>query len=221
MNVHRLIGITPTARHSASSSAVRLRWWRFVWLTAACVLLAAAGQCRAQPVAVVIDGGGVGRVFSASGPRTVESLDLLTPGTRVQIDSVAQIVVLYLLTGMEFSFTGPGVIEVGNSQLIALSGNPPAVRAPAVGKEIRLRTQRTAQGGVVLRSVAVETAASAPLFGSADMESRRPPADASVASWVAYALWLDEINATSDARAVWQRIAAERPMDRAIVRRAQ
>jgi hypothetical protein len=151
----------------------------------------------------------------------VDTLELLNAGTRMQIDGVAQIVVLYLLSGMEFSFTGPGVIEVGTAQLIALSGNPPVLRAPAPGKEIRLRTQRTAQGGVVLRSVAVDAAASAAAAGRVDIETRRPAADATLASWVAYALWLDEAQAFAEAKAVWRRLASERPQDPALAARAQ
>jgi len=202
------------------SSTSKWRQW-LVGLATGLLLAGGALQARAQPVAVVIDGGGVGRVFSASGSRTVDTLELLNTGTRLQVDSVSQIVVLYLITGVEFSFTGPGVVEVRSSQLVALSGTPPTVRLPAAGKEIRLRTQRTAQGGVVLRSVTVDNAEPAPAqLGSIDLESRRPLADAPVASWVAYALWLEEMNAPVEARAIWQSIAAERPADKAIARRA-
>jgi hypothetical protein len=196
----------------------RKRW--VTWLATGLLLACGAWQARAQPVAVVIDGGGVARVFATSGTRTVETLELLNAGTRLQVDSVAQIVVLYLLTGVEFSFTGPGVIEVRSSQLVALSGNPPTVRLPTAGKEIRLRTQRTAQGGVVLRSVSADTSEPAAQAGSVEVDSRRPSADAPLASWVAYALWLEEMNASVEARAVWQRIAVERPMDKAIAKRA-
>jgi hypothetical protein len=172
-------------------------------------------------VAVVIDGGGAARTFTSSGARPVETLDLLSTGARLQIDTVAQIVVLYLSSGIEFSFTGPGVVEVGNAQLIGLSGNPPVVRVPVAGKEIRLRTQRTAQGGVVLRSVAVEPAASATAAETIDIDARRPAADAPTAQWVAYALWLEENQASVAAKAVWRRLAAERPGDPALARRAQ
>lgn len=205
-----------------AASARLWRWRVFAAQAALGLLLAgAAWSCRAQPVAVVIDGGGVGRVFSGSGSRTVETLELLSPGTRLQVDAVAQVVVLYLANGVEFAFTGPGVIEVGNSQLIGLSGNPPVARTPKPGKEVRLRTQRTAQGGVVLRSVAAEAAAPAAAASAIDPESRRPDADAALSSWVAYALWLDEIDAASEAKAVWRRLAVERPMDAAIARRAR
>lgn len=188
-----------------------------LWL----LLLVAVATCRAQQVAVVVDGGGNGRVFSATGSRNVETLELLSAGTRVQIAGVGQIVVLYLHSGMEFSFTGPGIFEIGNAQLIALSGNPPVLRAPTPGKEIRLRTQRTAQGGVVLRSVAAEAPGAASAPGLADIDARRPAADAALASWVAYALWLDEVQAVGEARAVWRRLAAERPMDPALAARAR
>jgi hypothetical protein len=189
-----------------------------LWL----LLLLAGAACCAQQVAVVVDGGGgVGRVFSASGSRNVETLELLSAGTRVQVDGVGQIVVLYLLSGMEFSFTGPGVFEIGNAQLIALSGNPPVLRTPTPGKEIRLRTQRTAQGGVVLRSVAAETPGAASAPGSVDIDARRPAADAALAGWVAYALWLDEMQAVDEAKAVWRRLAAERPLDPALAARAR
>jgi hypothetical protein len=188
-----------------------------LWL----LLLLAGAACRAQAVAVVVDGGGAGRVFSASGSRSVETLELLSAGTRVQVDAVAQIVVLYLHSGMEFSFTGPGVVEVGNAQLIALSGRPPVLRGPAPGKEIRLRTQRTAQGGVVLRSVAAGGSAAAAANSRPDIDARRPAVDAPLSSWVAYALWLDENDAADEARLVWQRLSAERPADPALAARAK
>lgn len=193
---------------------------RWAW-AALCLLLLAGAACRAQPVAVVVDGGGVGRIFSASGARNLETLELLNAGTRVQIDGVARIVVLYLRSGMEFSFDGPGIVEVGNGQLIALSGNPPVLRAPTPGKEIRLRTQGTAQGGVVLRSMAAQASASAATTSQEAIDARRPDADAALASWVAYALWLDEIQAFAEAKALWRRLAAERPADPALAARAR
>jgi hypothetical protein len=206
------------------------RWWpafarwrlppRWTWATL-CLLLCAGAACRAQPVAVVVDGGAMGRVFSASGARNLETLELLTAGTRVQIDGVARIVVLYLRSGMEFSFDGPGIIEVGNAQLVALSGNPPVLRAPAPGKEIRLRTHGTAQGGVVLRSIGAPASASAATASREASDTRRPDADAALASWVAYALWLDEIQAFDEAKAIWRRLAAERPTDPALAARAR
>lgn len=219
MQATALQRLTPPPHQAAAG---RWRGLRKAALAALGLLLAgAAWQCRAQPVAVLIDGGGTGRVFAATGVRTVQTLELLSPGTRLQIDTVAQIVVLYLASGVEFSFTGPGVIEVGPAQLIGLSGNPPVARAPTPGKEIRLRTQRTAQGGVVLRSVAADTPSAAAPAGALDLEARRPAADAPLASWVAYALWLDENNAASDAKAVWRRLASERPTDPALAQRAQ
>lgn len=210
--------LTAPGRQDAAAS---WRGLRKAALAALALLLAsAAWQCRAQPVAVVIDGGGTARVFAATGARSVQTLELLSPGTRLQIDAVAQIVVLYLASGVEFSFTGPGVIEVGSAQLIGLSGNPPVARTPTPGKEIRLRTQRTAQGGVVLRSVAAESPGTAAPTGSVDLDTRRPASDAPLASWVAYALWLDENNAGSEAKAVWRRLASERPSDPALAQRA-
>jgi hypothetical protein len=210
--------LTAPGRLAATTS---WRGLRKAALAALALLLAsAAWQCRAQPVAVVIDGGGTARVFAATGARSVQTLELLSPGTRLQIDAVAQIVVLYLASGVEFSFTGPGVIEVGSAQLIGLSGNPPVARTPTPGKEIRLRTQRTAQGGVVLRSVAADSPSPAAAAGSVDLDARRPAADAPLASWVAYALWLDENNAGSEAKAVWRRLASERPSDPALAQRA-
>jgi hypothetical protein len=197
------------------------RWMHCVVLLGLWLLLAvAAAPGYAQPVAVVTDGGSVGRVFAASGSRKVETLELLNAGTRVQVDAVAPFVVLFLASGVEFSFTGPGVVEVGHGQLVALAGNPPQMRPPTPGKEIRLRTQRTAQGGVVLRSVAAEPLPAA-AGGAPAAEARRPAADAPLASWVAYALWLDEHQAGEEAKAVWRRVAAERPQDPVLAQRAQ
>lgn len=221
--MHALAIHAPTAMRVPPAPPACTRWrlqvplgWLALWL-----LLWVAATCRAQPVAVVVDGGSVGRVFSASGSRNLETLELLNAGTRVQVDGVARIVVLYLRSGMEFSFDGPGIVEVGTAQLIALSGNPPQLRAPTPGKEIRLRTQGTAQGGVVLRSMGTQPPASAAAMRREDIDARRPEADAPLASWVAYALWLDEMQAFDEAKALWRRLAAERPSDPALAARAR
>lgn len=109
-----------------------------------------------------------------------------------------------------------------------------------MGKEIRLRPGRVALGGIVLRSIKPAQAnlgdnadpalrtdtAAAPgpqptPVTAADIEQRRPPPGASHAQRVAYALWLDDVGATAQARQAWRALSDERPGDAVLARRAQ
>jgi hypothetical protein len=181
----------------------------------------AAAYSIAQPVAVVVEAGGAARLLSSAGSRPVETLELLQPGARLQLETAGRFAVLYLQSGVEFTFNGRGLIEVGTLQPVALEGDPPVRRLPTIGKEIRLRPDRVAQGGVVLRSLSPPPVASAAAQEPADIQSRRPDANEPMASWVAYALWLEDAGAGAEAKTIWRQLAVERPTEKAIAKRAR
>lgn len=232
--VHVLLALLrrSAATHSGSSPACaissnpgELLVARFRHIARVAVILAglalASASCIAQPVAVVVEAGGAARVLSNGGSRPVETLELLQPGARLQLDTSGRLAVLYLQSGIEFTFNGRGLIEVGTLLPVALEGDPPVRRLPAAGKEIRLRPDRVAQGGVVMRSLSAAPLASAAAQERADIQSRRPDANEPVASWVAYALWLEDAGAGAEAKTIWRQLAVQRPIERAIAKRAQ
>lgn len=114
-----------------------------------------AATAHAEPVAMVTDI--QGKVAAQSGPRKGEMTILteIDPGTRVQIDGSARLVVIYLKPGDEYAMSGPGLIEFRANAPVAVSGATPAKRANPLGKAspaIRIKPVGVTQGALVMRS---------------------------------------------------------------------
>jgi hypothetical protein len=221
--------------HQRSRQRFRIRDAALALLAFLFGLLAVAA--RAQPVAVVVDKAGEVTIDGAGAPRPVASLDMLDAGSRIRLVTGGRLVLLYMQSGHEYSATGPALLEVEPAQLKALQGAAAVRRVPPAGQEIRLRPDRVALGGIVLRSVrpadsgsadkalptaTADTAASpeAATATDAQIEQRRPAPGSPFAARVAYALWLDDVGATAQARAAWRALSAERPADAELARRA-
>jgi hypothetical protein len=191
-------------------------------IIACCLLLGALPDSYAvPPVAIVVDATGVVQIGSGAEAHAVRTLELLSAGANLHINASARVVVLYLASGAEYSSVGLGLLEVGDSQLTALSGAPPSRWVPPPGTEVRLRVDRVVQGGVAMRKIGLPEATSGSERIQPDLESRRPAANAPFAKRVAYSLWLEDVGAWEEARAAWRGLALERPTDEGIARRAR
>ena len=194
----------------------------------------------AQPVAVVADRAGEVSMDRAGAQQPVALLEVLNVGSRLKLANASRLALLFMQTGHQYTVDGPGLVEVGATQLIALVGATPVLQLPPVGKEYRLRPGRVALGGIVLRSMKptdpaagdgvketqLSDTAAVPRqevasATDAGIEQRRPRPDASFATRVAFALWLDDVGATAKAHQAWRALSEERPDDAALVRRAQ
>jgi hypothetical protein len=216
--------------------------WRTQGLPAIAALLLglAAAPVSSQPVAVVVDRVGEVTLEASNPPRTVALLELVGSSARIRLSSSGRLVLLYMHTGNEYTAVGPSLIEVGPNQLQALAGNDPVLHVPPAGKELRLRPGRVALGGVVMRSmktpeptpaasvgaIAGSEASAATQAGgssapSSEIDARRPSAAASFADRVAFALWLDDVGASAEARSAWRALSEERPTEAALARKAK
>ena len=205
---------TPTSSVAPLLSSVRM--FCGAWLAFASLV------CAAQPVAVVVDTAGAGSVKVGDATNKAAIFELLPAYAVLQLGASGRMVVLYMRSGDEFTIDGPSTVSVGASQLVAMDGRAPVRRTPPAGQEVRLRPERVAQGGVVMRGVAaprMADAATAP--SSREIEQRRPASGATVAARVAYGLWLEDAGAAAEARAVWRELATEFPDQAALVQRAR
>jgi hypothetical protein len=203
-----------------------------VWaraLTVAVLLLVAATvhrPLRAQPspartpVCVVVDK--VGAVVVGKDGPAVPLFAALAAGDTLTVPANGRLVVLFTPSGREYTAVGPGSVEVRADSLERLIGPEVSLRPPAEGQAVSLQPRaRVVIGGVMLRGLGEGRPAAARGIDDAEIERRRPAAGASFAARAAFALWLEDMGATSQARRKWIELAAERPDDKELAMRAQ
>jgi hypothetical protein len=106
---------------------------------------------QAAPIALVTDV--VGDAKLAAGPsETLKLLTELNSGVEILVADNAQLVVFYLADGAEYTFNGPGRYRLQVRAPEALRGAAPLRKAtPTVYKNLRLKTERVAQGALATR----------------------------------------------------------------------
>ena len=117
------------------------------------VAAVAIGAARAEPIAIVTDVQGRASLQSGATRVPVTILAEIADGARVQLAGGARVTTLYLRSGDEYTAQGPGTVEFKAARPDASGGATLSHRAPAKGREIRIRPAGVAQGGLVLRSL--------------------------------------------------------------------
>jgi hypothetical protein len=116
------------------------------------IAAATALSVGAAGIALVTDV--VGNATIATAPsESLKLLGELDSGVEVAVSDRAQLVVFYLVEGAEYTLNGPGQYRILAKGPEPLRGaSPPQRKATAAAyKELRLRTDRVAQGGMVMR----------------------------------------------------------------------
>jgi hypothetical protein len=110
------------------------------------------GSVSAAGVALVTDVVGEA-TFVAAPAEPLKLLGELNAGVEVAVADHAQLVVFYLAEGAEYALKGPGRYRILAKGPEALSGATPPQRkvAAAAYKELRVKTDRVAQGGMIMR----------------------------------------------------------------------
>ncbi len=119
-------------------------------------LVSTSAAIAADAVAMVTDLQGKATVLDNAGKGELAILSEIKGNTRVQLQSNARAVVVYLQSGQEFELKGPSVIVFGTQQPEGVSGNKPTKRGVALaksGKEIRIKPVLVTQAAIVMRSV--------------------------------------------------------------------
>jgi len=174
-----------------------------------------------QPVAVIVDTSpGVSVHESGIGARAV-ILRNLQPGADVQLEGQARVVLLFIRSGVEYTLTGSGTASL-DAESVRVTSGAVAVerRVPQPGREVRVSPARVTVGGIALRHFPVRPATN-PRVSEQEIAERRPEPSASLAARVTFALWLEEVGATEEAKASWKALAAERPDQASLAARAR
>jgi hypothetical protein len=134
------------------------RWVRFCFTIPFAFVLGVlpAGSVNAAGIALVTDVIG-DATFVAAPAESLKLLGELNPGVEVAVSDHAQLVVFYLAEGAEYTLNGPGRYRILAKGPEALSGAPPPQRKATVAayKGLRLKTDRVAQGGMIMRGESI------------------------------------------------------------------
>lgn len=120
-------------------------------ITALALLPLAVRAAPAAPVALVTDVTGDVSLESPQAP--VKLMEALPAEAEIVVGAGAHAVVFYLADGAQFTLAGPGRYRLHARAPAPARGAAPVERkaAPVAYRGLRLRTERTAQGGVVMR----------------------------------------------------------------------
>ncbi len=114
------------------------------WLLAAC-----SAPAMAQNVAMVTDVSG-----RVTGQTPVMILTEIRADMRMQVEPGGRLVVIYLASGDEYSFSGPAQIRFGATEPQVVSGAKPLKKSNPLGKgsNVTIRPVNVAQAAFVMRS---------------------------------------------------------------------
>lgn len=133
---------------TASSSG---RDWRTVAAAVGfmALLAAAAAPAAAQNVAMITDISG-----RVTGQVPVTILAEIRADTRMQLEAGGRLVVIYLASGDEYTFTGPAQIQFRATEPQVVSGAKPLKKSNPLGKgsNVTIRPVSVAQAAFVMRS---------------------------------------------------------------------
>ena len=109
----------------------------------------AATPAAAQSVAMVTDVSG-----RVTGQAPVTIMSEIAADTRVQVEAGGKLVVIYLKSGDEYTFTGPAQIQFRTTEPQVTSGAPPQKRASPIarGGGITIKPASVSQAAYVMRS---------------------------------------------------------------------
>ncbi|HKA42866.1 MAG TPA: hypothetical protein VKF40_12830 [Burkholderiales bacterium] len=121
-----------------------------MWLLIAWLLGSGAASALGQGVAMVTDVTG-----QVTGPSPVTILSEIAADTRMQVDPGGRLVVIYLKSGDEYTFTGPAQIQFRAVEPQVTSGSAPQKRVSplARGGNVAIKPVAVTQAAFVMRSV--------------------------------------------------------------------
>ena len=177
------------------------------------LLFAAASVAQAQvtePLGMVIDVQGAATLTSAGKTAPLEMLSYLRQQNEVQLSQGAQLVVTWYAGSKEMKFSGPARLRVEPGGIKVVQGGAAQERAVADEKVAATKKlpARLGQAAINMRGLKPMTPEQ-----EAKREKLRPAENAPFGDWVVYAMGLEQIGLTSEAKGVWKKLSAQRPND--------
>lgn len=169
-------------------------------------LLAPMLALAAEPLGMVIDVQG----NATLGKSRVEMLSYLSAGNEIQIAPGGSMTVTWYAGSKELKFSGPASLKVEPGGIKVVKGSAAQERSVSETRldATRKPPTRLGQAAVNMRGIKPMTPEQEAL-----REKLRPADDAGFSDWVMYAMGLEQIGLTSEAKGVWRKLAAQRPDD--------
>ena len=160
----------------------------------------------ADPLGMVIDVQG----NATLGKSRVEMLSYLSAGNEIQIAPGGSMTVTWYAGSKELKFSGPASLKIEPGGIKVVKGSAAQERSVSETKldATRKPPTRLGQAAVNMRGIKPMTPEQEAL-----REKLRPAENAAFSDWVMYAMGLEQIGLTSEAKGVWRKLAAQRPDD--------
>lgn len=175
-------------------------------LLLALALTASTLALAAEPLGMVIDVQG----NATLGKNRLEMLSYLNAGNEIQISPGASLTVTWYSGSKELKFSGPARLKVEPGGIKVLQGGAAQERSVSETKidATRKPPTRLGQAAINMRGMKPMTPEQETL-----REKLRPAENAPFGDWVMYAMGLEQIGLTGEAKGVWRKLAAQRPDD--------
>ena len=172
----------------------------------ALTLMASSFALAAEPLGMVIDVQG----NATLGKNRVEMLSYLNAGDEIQIPSGGSMTLTWYAGSKELRFSGPARLKVEPGGIKVLQGGAARERSVADEKVAATRTlpKRLGQAAINMRGIKPMTPEQ-----EKQREILRPEDSGPFSDWVIYAMGLEQLGLTSEAKGVWKKLAAQRPND--------
>jgi hypothetical protein len=172
----------------------------------AVALIAPAMALAADPLGMVIDVQG----SATLGKGRVEMLSYLNAGNEIQLPPGASMTVTWYAGSKELKFAGPARLKVEPGGIKVVQGGAAQERSVADEKVAATRKlpARLGQAAINMRGIKPMTPEQ-----EAARERLRPADNAPFGDWVMYAMGLEQVGLTGEAKGVWRKLSAQRPND--------
>ena len=175
-------------------------------LLIALVLIASTPALAAEPLGMVIDVQG----NATLGKNRVEMLSYLNAGDEIQISSGGSMTLTWYAGSKELKFAGPARLKVEPGGIKVMQGGAAQERSVSETKLEATRKPPTRLGQAAINMRGIK-----PMSPEQEKQREllRPDDNGPFSDWVVYAMGLEQIGLTSEAKGVWKKLSAQRPND--------
>jgi len=172
----------------------------------ALTLMALSLTASAEPLGMVIDVQGNAML----GKGRLEMLSYLNAGNDIELSPGASMTVTWYAGSKELKFSGPARLKVEAGGVKVVQGGKAQERTVTDEKVAATKKlpARLGQAAINMRGIKPMTPEQ-----EAQREKLRPAENAPFGDWVVYAMGLEQIGLTGEAKGVWKKLSDQRPND--------
>ena len=179
-------------------------------LLLALTLMASTLALAAEPLGMVIDVQGNATLNDGGKTSRLDLLSYLNAQNEIQLSQGASMTVTWYAGAKELKFAGPARLKVEPAGIKVVQGGAAQERAVADEKVAATKKlpPRLGQAAINMRSLKPMTPEQ-----EAAREKLRPADNAPFGDWVVYAMGLEQMGLTSEAKGIWKKLSEQRPND--------